>query len=57
MDETLLILCNEFEKTARAHNFIDEVPLSEYQKTIEEKMKEIQSKEDDENTAPEVSPA
>jgi|LauGreDrversion2_3_1035106.scaffolds.fasta_scaffold133274_1 hypothetical protein len=55
--ETLLILCNEFEKTARAHNFIDEVPLSEYQKTVEEKMKEIQSKEDDENTAPEVSPA
>lgn len=46
--ETLLILCSEFEKTAKAHNFIDEIPLEEYQKTLEEKMKEIQ-KLDDEN--------
>lgn len=52
--ETLLVLCNEFEKTARSHNFIDEVPIEEYKKTLEEKMKAIEEAED---AAPEVSPA
>lgn len=39
--ETLLILCNEFEKTAKANGFIKEVPVSEYQKTLEQKIKDL----------------
>ncbi len=45
--ETLLVLCNEFEKTARAHNFIDEVPLEEYKKILEERMKAIEEAEEE----------
>lgn len=52
--ETLLVLCNEFEKTARAHNFIDEVPVEEYKKTLEERMKAIEEAED---SATDVTPA
>lgn len=45
--ETLLVLCNEFEKTAKSHNFIDEVPLEEYKKTLEERMKALEATEEE----------